>query len=351
VSDGVNLFEQQEANRRRSRWLIAGFVAFFAWLGFGGDWIFFLATETAERGQYRHVFPWLGIVMTAIALAMTAHARRKGAERVLWSSGATELVKPRTPEELQLVNVVDEMTIASGLPRPKLYTIADDDPNAFATGRDPQTACIAVTTGLLRVCSRDELQAVIGHEMGHIRNLDIQLMTLLASLVGTVALVSDGLGRTLRGTRGLRIAVGGGSRGKKGNPLVPALLALWILSWMLAPLITRLLALGVSRKREYLADAMSAQFTRNPMALATALEKIEAAHEPTSSIKAGAAHLCIADPLGRRVNRRDDAASDLFGTHPPMALRVSRLKAMAYQQLKREGKFPLAADPSPPLHV
>ena len=352
MSESVNLFIEQEANRRRSRWLVAGFVAFFAWLGFGGDWIFFLATETAERGQYRHVFPWLGIAMTAGALGMSAYAWRKGAQRVLWSTGAAELLHPRTPEELQLVNVVDEMAIASGIPRPKLYTIADDDPNAFATGRDPQTACIAVTQGLLRICTRDELQAVIGHEMGHIRNLDMQLMTLLASLVGTVALVSEGLGRALRGTRGVRVAVGGGSRNRKGNPLVPALLALWILSWLLAPIITRLLALGVSRKREYLADAMAAQFTRNPLALASALEKIERAHAPTAAIAKGCAHLCIVDPLGRAVSSREGWLADVLATHPPMAIRVSRLRAMAYQERKRTagvqgGELPRAAGAAP----
>ncbi len=337
MNESINLFAQQDANRRRSRWLIAGFIAFFAWLGFGGDWIFFLATETAERGQYRHVFPWMGVAMTAVALGMTVYAWRKGADRVLWSSGATELVNPRTPEELQLVNVVDEMAIAAGMPRPRVYTIADDDPNAFATGRDPQTACIAVTRGLLRISSREELQAVIAHEMGHIRNLDMQLMTLLASLVGTIALVSDGLGRTLRGTRGIRVAIGGGVRGRKGNPLVPVLLALWILSWILAPLITRLLALGVSRKREYLADAMAAQFTRNPLALASALEKIERAHAPTAMIAKGCAHLCIVDPLGRAVSSREGWLADVLATHPPMAIRVSRLRAMAYQERKRSG--------------
>jgi heat shock protein HtpX len=335
VTEALNLFAQQQANRRRSRWLVIGFIAFFAWLGFGGDWIAFLATETAAEGEYRHVFPWLGILLTATGAAMTVYAWRQGGAKVLWSTGATELTDPRSPDEIQLVNVVDEMAIASGVPRPKIYVIRDADPNAFATGRDPQSAAIAVTEGLLRICTRDELQAVIGHEMGHIRNLDMQLMTLMASLVGTVALIAEGLGRGLRGTRVLR--VGGGSRGKKGNPLVPLLLALWIISWILAPIITRMLALGVSRKREYLADAMAAQFTRNPLALASALEKIEREHAPTSTIGKGCAHLCIADPLGRAVTSREGWLADRLATHPPMAIRVSRLRAMAYQEIKRSG--------------
>ncbi len=335
MSEPVNLFAQQEANRRRSRWLVIGFIVFFAWLGFGGDWIFAMATEGARRGEYKHVFPWLGVLMTTIAAGLSWHAWRQGASQVLWATGARELDVPKTPEEKQLINVVEEMSIAAGLPRPKIYIIREADPNAFATGRDPRSAVIAVTDGLLRVCDRDELQAVIGHEMGHIKNLDMQLMTLLASLVGTIAIMSDGMWRMVR--YGRPFGGGGGSRGKKGNPLLLIALALWILSWILAPIITRLLALGVSRKREYLADAMSAQFTRNPLALASALEKIEREHAPTTAIKASCAHLCIADPLGRAVTSREGFLADAFATHPPMVMRVSRLKAMAYQEAKRTG--------------
>src|SRR5918992_3285133 len=308
----VNLFAQQEANRRRSRWLVVVFVLFFAWLGFGGDWIYWRLTRS-DTGAYRHVFPWFGFGLSVAAILFAAWATRTGAGRVLWSTGATELTSPTTDAERQLVNVVEEMAIAAGLPKPRVHVVPDPDPNALAAGLEPAKSHIAVTEGLLRVCSRDELQAVIGHEMAHIRNFDTRLLTLLAGLGGAVALVSDGLGRVLRG--GMR--VGGGSRGfgsgggggrgggKKGNPLVLILLALWILSWILAPLIVRLLALGVSRQREYLADATSAQLTRNPMALASALEKIEHADAPTSSIKKGTAHLCIADPLGRRVTARE----------------------------------------------
>jgi heat shock protein HtpX len=340
VNEPVNLFAQQEANRRRSRWLVIGFIAFFAWLGFGGDLILWLGTQEVREGTtYRHVVPWLGIAMTTMAAALTWFSWRRGPESVLWAAGARELTQPRGPEELLLVNVVEEMAVASGLPRPRIFLIYDGDPNAFATGHDPRTAAIAVTEGLLRICDRDELQAVIGHEMGHVKNFDMQLMTLLASLVGTVALVSDGLGRMIRSGRfiGTGSLKGGGKKG--GNPLIIVLLVLWIVSWVVAPLVTRLLALGVSRKREYLADAMSAQFTRNPIALATALQKIEHAHEPTSSIGRGFAHLCIADPLGRAVTSREGFLADALSTHPPMALRVARLKAMGYQEQKRSGTY------------
>jgi heat shock protein HtpX len=345
VSESVNLFAQQEANRRRSRWLVIGFVLFFAWLGFGGDFIYYVYTRSAPPGAYHHVFPAFGFILTIIGVAIAGFAWITGPEKVLWATGARELLAPATPGELQLQNVVEEMAIAAGIPRPRIWVIPDPDPNALATGRDEHRSSIAVTEGLLTVCTRDELQAVIAHEMGHIKNLDVQLMTLLAAMVGAVALIAEGAGRVMFRSGGVRVGGGGRSRsrggggGGGGGPLIAVLLALWILSWILAPIITRLLALGVSRKREYLADAMSAQFTRNPMALATALEKIRDADAPTKSIKGGAAHLCIADPLGRRVNGREGVFAELLGTHPPMALRIARLKAMAYQEMKAEGRM------------
>ncbi|MBI1967759.1 MAG: M48 family metalloprotease [Gemmatimonadetes bacterium] len=333
----LNLFQQQEANRRRTTWLVIGFVLFFAWLGFGGDYILAQYTAGNPPEQYHHAFPWFGLVLTAVALGTSRYAYATGATKVLWATGAREVVTPRDDRERQLVNVVEEMAIAAGVPRPRIWIVPDPDPNAFATGTDPSRAHVAVTEGLLALCSRDELQGVIGHELGHVKNYDVRLMTTLAALVGAVALISDGVGRMLRG--GVRIGGGGGSRGgKKGGagPLLLILLAVWIISWILAPIITRFLALAVSRKREYLADAMGAQFTRNPLALASALEKIEKAEAPTTAIKRGAAHLCIADPLGRRLDNREGVVADVLATHPPMAVRISRLKGMGYAQLKKE---------------
>ena len=338
--ESVNLFDQQERNRRRSRWLVIGFVLFFAWLGFGGDLIFFLSTQQAGSAEYRHVVPWFGLLLTALAAGIAWYAWRTGPRKVLWATGAREVTAPVTPEERQLVNVVEEMAIASGLPRPRIWVIPEPDPNAFATGHDERNASIAVTEGLLAACSRDELQAVVAHELGHVKNLDVRLMTLLAALVGAVALISDGLGRSLR--TGARLGGRSSRGGKKGGnlgPVVLILVAVWIISWVLAPLITRLLALGVSRKREYLADAMSAQFTRNPLALAAALEKIEHSEAPTKAIKSGSAHLCIADPTGRRLNAKEGWVAELLGTHPPMAIRIAKLKAMGYQELKQSGSF------------
>jgi len=336
MDEPTNLFAQQDANRRRTRWLVVLFIAFFAWLGFGGDWILYELTRGAPPNAYRHAFPWMGMVLTGFAAILAAFSWKTGPTRVLWSAGAREIETPTGDEETRLVNVVEEMAIASGLPRPRIWLIGDTDPNAFATGLDAEHAHIAVTEGLVTLLSRDELQAVIAHEMGHVKNLDVRLMTFLAALVGAVALLSDGVGRMLRGGARVGSFSGGRSRSKKNlGPLVLVLLVLWLLSWLLAPMVTRLLALGVSRKREFLADAMSAQFTRNPLALASALEKIEHADAPTLTIKHGSAHLCIADPLGRKSSLREGKLADIFGTHPPMAIRVAKLKAMGYQEKKR----------------
>lgn len=333
----LNLFQQQEANRRRTTLLVVGFVVFFAWLGFGGDFIYHLSTLDAPRTAYHHTFPWFGIGLTLLGVLLAWYAYTTGPEKVLWSTGAREVIDPSDPREKQLVNVVEEMAIAAGVPRPRIWMVDDRDPNAFATGTDPLHAHLAVTRGLLDLCNREELQAVVGHELGHVKNLDVRLMTTLAALVGAVALMHDGAARMLSG--GGKLGEQGGSRagGRKLGPLVLILLVLWIVSWLLAPLIAQLLALGVSRKREYLADAMSAQFTRNPLALASALQKIETADTPATHIKRGAAHLCIADPLGRRLTAHEGLFADALATHPPMAKRITILRGMGYAQLKKEG--------------
>jgi heat shock protein HtpX len=342
VSDEANLFAQQQSNRRRSTWLTIGFVLFFAWVGFGGDLAFWLLTSDAAPGAYRHVVPLFGIFSTLAAAGICWYSWRHGAERVLWATGAWELIEPGTPEQKQLVNVVEEMAIASGLPKPRIWIVPDADPNAFATGRDSATASIAVTEGLLGKLSRDELQAVIAHEMAHVRNLDVRLMTLLAGMVGAIALMSDGMGRMLgrggwagtRGAGGWRR--GGRSGGKGGNPLGLVILVLWLLTLVIAPVIARLLAMTVSRKREYLADATGAQLTRNPMALATALEKLELATEATRSITRGAAHLCIVDPAPGVLSSKEGFLADVLASHPPIRQRIVRLRGMGYQQAKRE---------------
>jgi len=342
VSADQNLFAQQESNKRKSTWLVAGFVLFFAWVGFGGDLAFYLQTRDLPPEQYHHVIPFLGLVACLFAGGTSWYAWRHGPKRVLQATGAQELIEPATPELKRLENVVEEMAIAAGLPKPKIWIIPDSDPNAFATGRDPFVAHIAVTEGLLALLDRDELQGVVAHEMSHIRNYDIRLMTLLAAMVGSIALMSDIMRQFLRFGGG-RSSRGGG--GKKGNPLAVVVLILWILTLVLAPIVSSILSMAVSRKREYLADATGAQLTRNPNALANALAKIEARPEATKSIARGAAHLCIIDPAESRLASKEGFLGDLFASHPPMRLRLTRLRGMAYASDKEEVAIPDAALP------
>jgi len=309
-----NIYEQQSANKRNTIIVMGMFTVFVGFLGFGVD-AFVLGTDTT--------FPIATFFALCVGAATAYWGLSSGARTVLTSAAATPV--PRDdPRYQQLRNVVDEMAIASGMPKPQLFIIPDPDPNAFATGRDPERACIAVTEGLVERLNREELQAVIAHEMSHVRNYDIRMMTVVAALAGAVMLLSE------FGLRAMRFGGGGKKRDRGG--LGPIVLILWLVAMVLAPLITQLLSMAVSRQREYLADASGAELTRNPLALASALEKIESAAEPTRSIKKGTGHLCIADPLGRSVNSKEGSFADLFATHPPIARRITLLKAMAYQQ-------------------
>lgn len=335
----ANLFAQQEANKRKSAWLVAGFVLFFAWIGFGGDLAWYLQTRSLPPERYHHVVPFVGLLACLLAAGTSWSAWRSGAKRVLNASGAQELITPATPELQRLDNVVEEMAIASGVPKPRIWIVPDPDPNAFATGRDPFTAHIAVTEGLLATLDRDELQGVVAHEMSHIRNFDIRLMTLLAAMVGSIALMSDLARNFLRfGGRGGRRS---GGR-DKGNPVALIVLVIWLITLVLAPLISRLLSMAVSRKREYLADATAAQFTRNPLALASALQKIEGTSTATRAIAHGMGHLCIVDPSERRIANQEGVLGNLFASHPPMRLRLARLRAMGYAA-EKQGVPPDAA--------
>jgi heat shock protein HtpX len=318
-----NIYEQQAANRRNTLLVMAAFVLFVGLLGLGFD-VFMLGFPGTEMGLQ---IPIVAILAVGFGSISAFWSLQSGAKSVLASSTAVPIMAG-DPRYQQLVNVVDEMSIASGLPRPALYLIPDPDPNAFATGKDPDHASIAVTQGLLDQLNRDELQGVIAHEMSHVRNYDIRLMTVVAALLGTVALLWE------FGLRSMRYGGVGGKKSssdRKGGGNV-ILLVVWLVVLILAPLISRMLAMAVSRQREYLADASGAELTRNPAALASALDKIDAAIDPTRAIKKGTAHLCIVDPLGAAANDSEGFLADLFATHPPMRNRITLLKAMAYQE-------------------
>lgn len=313
-----NIYEQQAHNRQLTIVVMIGFALFLGFIGLGFD--FYLSDTIGEGG-----FVPLGtIVALGIGAGSAFWSLSSGPAAVLNSAGAVP-ADPSNPSHRQLINVVEEMAIASGLPKPAVYVIPDPDPNAFATGKDPQHSSVAVTQGLLETLTRDELQGVIAHEMSHIRNYDIRLMTVVAALMGAILLLSDWARRSMWYGRGRKRS------SKSSGQLAPLLLVLWLLGIILAPLITQMMAMAVSRKREYLADASGAELTRNPLGLANALKKIDRAAEPTASIKRGAAHLCIADPLGKSVNSKEGFTAELFGTHPPIKKRIMALQAMAYQ--------------------
>jgi heat shock protein HtpX len=307
------------------------FVALLCVLGLGFD-VFYLGVG----GGYVPVGSLMALVVGAVSAsvgyfrgdrAVLAATAAKPLDEVEAAADEASRLKVR-----QLRNVVDEMSIAAGLPPPAVYVVPDADPNAFATGRGPGYASIAVTRGLLETLDREELQGVVAHEMSHIRNLDVRLMTVVAALTGAVALLADWARRGMMW--------GGGRRrdnDRRGSGAAGVVFfAVWIVAILLAPLVARMLATMVSRRREYLADATGAELTRNPLGLARALEKLEEAVEPTRAIKQGSAHLCIADPLGRQINLRTGFWSDIFASHPPMAARIAALKAMAFLEEGRK---------------
>jgi heat shock protein HtpX len=318
----LNLYDQQRRNRRRTRVILFGFVLFLAFLGMGAD--AFLYGSGVGPG-----FPIA--TLGAICLgAFSAWWALAGGDRAVLESTHAAPLDINDPKQRMLDNVVEEMAIAAGVPKPAVYIIPDSDPNAFATGPGPEKASIAVTAGLLESLNREELQAVVSHEMSHVRNYDIRLMTVVAALVGSVLLLSDWGRRGLWWGGGRRRSSDGDGGG--GGAFALVFFVVWIVSLILAPLIAQLVAMAVSREREYLADASGAELTRNPLALASALEKINAAAAPTPSIKQGVAHLCIEDPRGRAINDREGSWANLFSTHPPIARRIVLLKEMAYER-------------------
>jgi len=257
-----------------------------------------------------------------LSLLLSAAAYYGGADMVLAVSGGRRIEHKDDPE---LFNVVEEMAIAAGVPAPAVYLIDDPAPNAFATGRDPRHAAVAVTTGLRRKLTRDELQGVIAHEVSHIRNYDVRLMLLLAVLVGTVAMLCDLFWQLLRfapsdSSRSRRDDKGGGG----GGIIVIVLVVIAVVLAILAPLLAQIIQLAVSRQREFLADASAVELTRYPQGLAHALRKIDDDPDVLRTANRGTAHLFIANPIEKYEAR----AHSPFASHPPIKERIRRLEAL-----------------------
>lgn len=234
---------------------------------------------------------------------------------VLSMSGAKEI---KREDNRDLYNTVENLTIASGLPLPKIYIINDNSPNAFATGRNPEKAVIAVTTGLLSTLSKSELEGVISHELSHIKNFDIRVMAIVAILVGFIVLISDFFMRSLW--------FGGGSRSNNRNSSQGIFIIIGIAFAILSPIAAVLIQLAVSRKREFLADASGALLTRYPEGLASALEKISKYPQPMKGANNATAHLYISNPFKNKEGK--NPFTGLFNTHPPILERIKILRSM-----------------------
>ncbi len=298
------MWEQINANRWRSVVLTAGMALLLLLIGYALGYFFF---ENAIIGLIIALIIW-GI------LALVAFYQ--GDSILLGLSGARKIRRDDNP---RLYNVVEEMKIASGLEKmPNIYIIDDPALNAFATGRDPSKASVAVTSGLLAKLNRDELQGVIGHEIAHIKNRDVLLMAICAVMLGTIVMLAWYATRVLFFTGGGRRSSGGGSGGL-------IVLAVGIVLLILAPILAQIIYFTVSRKREYLADASSALYTRYPEGLASALEKISASPVQLRSANKATAPMYTINPF----REKGRAAANLTSTHPPIRERIRILRAMA----------------------
>jgi heat shock protein HtpX len=306
------MYAQITSNKRKSLLLLFGFLVLYTAIG----WLLSL---------------WFGygalVIAVVIALVMVVINLFMGDDLVMAVSGARRVEsKDEAPE---LWRKVENLTITAGLPMPRIYIVNDDSPNAFAAGRKPEQAVVAVTSGLLERLDEEELEGVLAHELTHVRNYDVRLMTYAAVLAGSIALLSQIF---LRG-----LWFGGGRRNGQGgaNPIVFVLV---VISLILAPVAAVVIQAAISRRREYVADAGAVELTRYPQGLASALRTISGAMKPSPQLANQAiAHLMIAPPLG--ISGR---ASKLFSTHPPTEDRIARLEAMAGGQTHAHG-LPTAA--------
>jgi heat shock protein HtpX len=301
------LYEQIAANKRKTALLIFFFVALLSLVGFA--FVFLLKAGI------------VGFVIVAIIVIVGSVVSYYNSDKVAL---AISHAKPADPQEYaRYHNLVEGLCIASGLPKPRLYVIDDPAPNAFATGRNPKHAAVAVTTGLLEKMNRVELEGVLAHELSHIRNYDVLVMTLAVTMVGIIALLSDFFLRAMFWSGGRA-----GRDNDNNNPLGPILAIFGFVLLIFAPLIAQLMQLAVSRRREYLADAAGVQLTRYPPGLISALEKLKDDHTVIHSASKATAHLWIEEPLDTESGKAHTRFNNLFSTHPPLDDRIKALEAM-----------------------
>lgn len=300
----MTLYTQIANNKRKSILLIAIFIIIICAIG----WVFGQTTE----------FGYAGLVLAiVISIIMSLVGYYSGDKIALWTAGAKEL----TPQDNKYIfRLVENLCITAGLPIPKIHIINDPAINAFATGRSPETSSIAITTGAVEKLTNEELEGVIAHELSHIKNYDIRVMTLVIVCVGIIALLSNWF---------FRISFFGGrgrSNSRSGGQLQIIFIVLGLVLLIISPIIAQLIKFAVSRKREFLADASGALLTRYPDGLANALEKIKQYNiEPMQKANNASAHLYISNPFG---NKAKKGLARMFSTHPPIEERIAALRGM-----------------------
>jgi len=310
------MWELIRTNKRNSVFLMAVMAAVLLALGLAIGWSFFGANGAI----------WGMVIAVALYLILAMISFSSGDQILLAASKAKRITHDVHP---QLFNVVEEMSIAASLPMPKVYIINDPAPNAFATGRKPQTASVAVTAGLLGRLNRDELQGVVAHEMSHILHRDILYVTLAGIMLGSIVMLSHiflrGMFYSSLSGRQRRFSSGGGGGGGQAAIIM---LVVAIIAAILAPLMAQLLYFALSRRREYLADAGAARLTRYPEGLASALSKIAGDKAPQlASANKATAPMYIANPFKKKGQKK---LSDLTSTHPPISERVKILRNMTH---------------------
>ena len=304
------MHEQIAANKRKTVLLFVVAIAFTALIGYAIGFLFF-------RGGVAGV-----VIATVLAVVLSLGSYFAGDRIVLASTGAREVTAEQEP---RLHNIVEGIAIAAGVPKPRVYVVPEQAPNAFATGRDPQHSSIAVTQGLLDTMNRVELEGVIGHEMSHVLDRDILVGTVVATVVGAAVLMSEFFMRSWFWSGG---RMGGRRDGGDGGGIITLVLfAVGIVLLILAPLAGQLIKLSVSRNREYLADAQGVLLTRYPPGLISALEKIRDAPHAMRSANNATAHLWLEQP-SRVPGQETSTMEKLFSTHPPIEERIQRLKEM-----------------------
>ncbi len=292
------MYSQIDSNKRKTTILIAIFMAFVIGIGYVLNVSFGYGYESV-------------ILAVGVSVVMSLVGYFQSDKIALHSTGAREISKEIGKEDNPYVyRMVENLAITSGIPMPKVHIIDSPALNAFATGRDPEHASIALTTGIIAALENEELEGVIAHELSHVKNYDIRVMTIVVVLVGTISLLADWFFRA-------RFLSGSRDDNRGGHPIF---LILGVVALIISPLVAELIKLAVSRKREYLADASGAMMTRYPEGLARALEKISASDTPLEKASSATAHLFIANPFkGQKIR-------SLFSTHPPIEERIQKLR-------------------------